>query len=77
MEQHQSELVAVLTDLRSQLKKQTSLKFALLRGMVYGVGTVVGATILIALGGWIISIIFDNPENVPIVQDVIEEQREL
>lgn len=77
MEQHQIELVAVLTDLRSQLKKQTSLKFALLRGMVYGVGTVIGATILIALGGWIISIIFDNPENVPIVQDVIEEQREL
>ena len=48
-------LIEVLTSLEGEIKKQTSLKFALLKGIVYGLGTVIGATVLVALFGGIIA----------------------
>lgn len=53
---HQSRLLDVLEALEKQIMKQNSLKLALLRGVVYGLGTVIGATILVTLLGWIIKI---------------------
>jgi hypothetical protein len=51
-------LIKVLRTLESDIKQQNSLRYALLRGMVYGLGTVIGATVLVALfGGVIITII--------------------
>lgn len=71
----QENLVEVLTDLRSLIQKQTSLKFAFARGLVYGLGTVVGATVLIGVLGWFLGGVFDDPEDVPIIGDAIEESR--
>lgn len=50
-----TEMIEVLEALEAQIKKQNSLKYVLIRGMVYGLGTVVGATILVALFGGIIA----------------------
>jgi len=46
-------LIEVLEKLEADIKKQNSLKYALFRGMVYGLGTVIGATVLVALVGGI------------------------
>lgn len=48
-------LITVLGQLELQIKKQTSLKFVLLRGVIYGLGTVIGATVLVALLGSVLS----------------------
>ena len=40
-------LLTVLYALEELLTKQTSLKFVFIRGAVYGLGTVIGATLLI------------------------------
>ena len=61
-------LISVLQDLRSMLKRQSSLRFALLRGMVYGLGTVIGATVLIAILGWVTGITWDG-SNIEQVRD--------
>lgn len=49
MEKNEKRLVAVLEELEKLTKKQLSFKFAFVKGVVYGLGTVVGATILIAV----------------------------
>lgn len=49
-------LLEVLESLELRIKRQNSLKYALVRGMVYGIGTVIGATVLVALfGGLLVS----------------------
>jgi hypothetical protein len=54
----QPHLLTVLQSLNTHIERQNSLKFAFVRGMVYGLGTVVGATVLVALlGSAIISIL--------------------
>jgi hypothetical protein len=42
-------LVTVLESLESLTKKQVSIKFIFLKGTVYGLGTVIGATVLISI----------------------------
>lgn len=69
----QKDLVEVLTDLRSLIAKQTSYKFVFLRGILYGLGTVVGATILIGLLSWFLSTTFENPDNVPLIGSILQE----
>lgn len=49
-------LIEVLQELETHIKRQNSLKYALLKGMIYGLGTVLGATVLVALLGAIIRI---------------------
>jgi hypothetical protein len=54
-EQEQRErLIEVLGGLETLTKKQVSVKFIFLRGVIYGLGTVIGATVLI----WIVSYFF-------------------
>jgi len=48
-------LIEVLQTLETHIERQNSLKYALLKGMMYGLGTVVGATVLVALFGGIIA----------------------
>ena len=49
-EQDQRErLINVLGSLEDLTKKQVSIKFIFLKGAVYGLGTVVGATVLISV----------------------------
>jgi len=66
------DLISVLNDLKVQIKKQTSLRFAFARGLVYGLGTVIGATVLIGILSWLITYIFDDPKDIPIANEVLE-----
>jgi hypothetical protein len=42
-------LINVLGDLENLTKRQVSLKFIFVRGIIYGLGTVIGATVLISI----------------------------
>jgi hypothetical protein len=42
-------LITVLESLEDLTKKQVSIKFIFLKGAVYGLGTVIGATVLISV----------------------------
>jgi len=49
-EQHQRErLITVLGSLEDLTKRQVSIRFIFLKGVIYGLGTVVGATLLISI----------------------------
>ena len=48
-------LLEVLLTLEQQIKKQNSYKYAFLKGVVYGFGTVIGATVLVALFGGVLA----------------------
>lgn len=63
----------VLVDLRSLIKKQTSLKFAFVRGLIYGLGTVVGATVLIAMITWLLGIFVSDVHETPVIGPALEE----
>jgi len=47
--EQRDQLIDVLSSLDSLTKKQVSLKFIFLRGIIYGLGTVIGATVLISI----------------------------
>lgn len=47
-------LIEVLQTLETHIQRQNSLKYAFLKGLMYGLGTVIGATVLVALFGGII-----------------------
>ena len=42
-------LIKVLGGLEDLTKRQVSLKFIFVRGIIYGLGTVIGATVLISI----------------------------
>lgn len=67
-------LIEVLQTLEVQIKRQNSLKYALLKGVVYGLGTVIGASILVALLGSAISWTVGHNDDAP---DVIQSTSEL
>ena len=67
-------LIEVLTSLESQIQKQTSLKFTLSRGAVYGLGTVLGATLLLALFGGLIATILGVFGDIPGIGKYIDDQ---
>ena len=48
-------LIEVLENLEGHIKKQNSLRSSFLKGVVYGLGTVIGATVLVALFGGVIA----------------------
>lgn len=47
-------LITVLTSLEDLTKKQVALRYVFLKGIIYGLGTVIGATVLI----WAVSYLF-------------------
>jgi len=49
MSDQRERLITVLESLEDLTKRQVSLKFILIKGVVYGLGTVVGATVLISV----------------------------
>jgi hypothetical protein len=59
-----SRLTEVLGSLEKHIKRQNSLKFVFVRGMIYGLGTVIGATVLVALLGGVLNITGFFNENV-------------
>jgi uncharacterized membrane protein YeiH len=51
-------LIEVLQDLETHIKRQNSLRFAFFRGLAYGFGMVLGATVLVAIFGSIVATMF-------------------
>jgi len=72
-ETQQVRLINVLYSLEEQITRQTSLKFAFMRGAIYGIGTVVGATLLIALFGGILAATIDSLSSLPLIGDFVNE----
>jgi len=66
-------LIEVLEELDSHIKIQNSLRRTFIKGLIYGLGTVVGATVLVALFGGIIATtiqVFDEDAN---PEELLEE----
>ena len=65
-------LITVLDELESHIKRQNSLKLTFAKGVVYGLGTVVGATILVALFGGMIANTINNFSDEPILNENLQ-----
>ena len=48
-------LIEVLEVLEKDIKKQNSLKYTFYKGLLYGFGTVIGASVLVALFGGLLT----------------------
>jgi hypothetical protein len=72
-ETQQQRLITVLGELEEEVEKQNSWHHVFVRGALYGLGTVIGATILIALLGSIIAIAIDTLgiKDVPFLNDFV------
>ncbi len=55
LEEHQEPLIDVLENLEAQIEKQNSLRTTFIKGAIYGLGTVIGATLLVAIFGGLIA----------------------
>ncbi|MCA9358184.1 hypothetical protein KC902_02900 [Candidatus Kaiserbacteria bacterium] len=68
-----SGLIEILEKLETQIKRQNSLRYAFVRGMIYGLGTVIGATVLVALFGGVIVAIVNTFADQPITASSFEQ----
>lgn len=75
--EQRARLLTVLKSLEHYTKKQISLKFIFLKGVVYGLGTVIGATVLISVLSYFIVQIFGveviNTEAIQNIQKQVTE----
>jgi Domain of unknown function (DUF5665) len=69
----QQRLITVLGELEDEVEKQNSLWHVFIRGALYGLGTVIGATFLLAILASFIAIMIDQLGigSVPYVSDFI------
>ena len=74
-ETQQQRLITVLNELEEEVEKQNSWQRIFARGLLYGLGTVIGATILIALFGSLIALAVDTfgIGDIPILGDFIRD----
>lgn len=72
-ETQQQRLITVLNELEDEVEKQNSWRHVFVRGALYGLGTVIGATILLAVLGSMIAITVETLGigNVPYLGDFI------
>jgi Domain of unknown function (DUF5665) len=72
-ETQQQRLITVLNELEEEVEKQNSWQHVFIRGALYGLGTVIGATILIAIAGSVIALTIDTLgiKDVPFLGDFI------
>ncbi|USN92439.1 MAG: hypothetical protein H6782_01335 [Candidatus Nomurabacteria bacterium] len=66
-------LIDVLKSLEGHIKEQNSFKYSLFRGMAYGLGTVIGATVLVALFGGIIATTLSTLTGNPVGTELLEK----
>ncbi len=59
--------------LADKIERANSIKFNILKGLVYGVSTVIGATLVAALVISILSKTIQTASDIPIVGDIIEQ----
>jgi len=69
----ETRLLSVLYALEEEMHKQNSFKYSLIRGAIYGLGTVIGATILITFFGGVIAITLKSLDGVPFIGNVIRQ----
>lgn len=70
----QERLITVLYSLEELIGRQTSLRFAFLRGAVYGLGTVIGATLLLALFGGILAATISSLSELPVIGQFVDPE---
>ncbi len=72
-ETQQQRLITVLNELEEEVEKQNSWQHVFIRGALYGLGTVIGATVLIAIAGSIIALTVDTLgiKDIPFLDDFI------
>ncbi len=72
-ETQQQRLITVLGELEDEVEKQNSLKHVFVRGALYGLGTVLGATLLLAVLGSMIALAVETLgiANVPYLGDFV------
>ncbi len=72
-ETQQQRLITVLNELEEEVEKQNSWQHIFVRGAFYGLGTVIGATVLLALLGSVIAVTVDTfgIGDIPILGDLI------
>lgn len=72
-ETQQQRLITVLGELEEEVEKQNSWQHVFVRGALYGLGTVVGATVLIAIAGSIVALTIDTLgiKDIPFLGDFI------
>jgi hypothetical protein len=74
-ETQQQRLITVLNELEDEVEKQNSWQHIFVRGTFYGLGTVIGATVLLALLGSVLAMVVDafGIANVPVLGDLIRD----
>ena len=72
-ETQQQRLITVLGELEDEVEKQNSWKHVFIRGALYGLGTVLGATLLLAVLGSMVALAIETLgiANVPYLGDLI------
>lgn len=74
-ETQQQRLITVLGELEDEVEKQNSYSHIFVRGALYGLGTVIGATLLLAILGSVVAMVIRTLgiENIPFVGDFVEK----
>ena len=62
-----------LSSIDQKLDNLTSLKKEFVRGVVRGVGTALGASVIGAVAIWLIFAVFNTVDDVPIVEDLVNK----
>ena len=72
-ETQQQRLITVLGELEDEVEKQNSWRHVFIRGALYGLGTVIGATLLLAVLGSMIALAVETLgiANVPYLGDFV------
>jgi Domain of unknown function (DUF5665) len=72
-ETQQQRLITVLGELEDEVEKQNSWKHVFIRGALYGLGTVLGATLLLAVLGSMVALAIETLgiANVPYLGDFL------
>lgn len=73
-ETQQQRLITVLGELEDEVEKQNSYSHIFVRGALYGLGTVIGATLLLAILGSTAAVVIRTLgiENVPFLGNFVE-----
>lgn len=73
VEKPKKDLEQALMELSKRVKRSNSLWWVLIRGLLTGVATALGATIVAGLLVWLLYQVVSTLEFIPIVNDLIEQ----
>lgn len=71
----QQRLITVLNELEEEVEKQNSFSHIFVRGALYGLGTVIGATVLLALLGSGLAMVIKSlgVDSIPFIGNFVEK----